>query len=151
MTAELKNEALSYLESHHVMTLSTTGVEGPWAAALFYVNDGFNLFFLTENHTRHGRNLTANPQVALAVQEDYHEWREIKGIQILGEVKPVPLWEKAKVLHLFISKFPSVSTFISDPKYVAIVARSLIYRIHPREIWYLDNKKGFSHREMIIP
>jgi len=138
------------MESHHVVTLATTGPDGPWATAVFYVNDGFTLFFLTETHTRHGRNLTANPQVAMAIHEDYNDWHLIAGIQILGEAMPLSTWEKAKVVPAFFTKFPSVSVFNSDPRYMGILARSLVYRVQPREIWYLDNKKGFSRRERII-
>lgn len=151
MSAALNEEALAYLEAHHVMTLATTGPDGPWATAVFYVNGGFDLFFLTETHTRHGRNLTNNPDVALAVHEDYKDWREIAGLQIMGEARPVSLWEKAKLVPVFTAKFPSVGMFASDPRYVPILSRSLVYRVRPREIWYIDNKKGFSTREKIIP
>ena len=30
-----------------VMTLATGGDQGPWAAALFYVHEGFTLYFLS--------------------------------------------------------------------------------------------------------
>ena len=151
MTIDIKREALSYLASHHVMTLATYGDQAPWATAVFYVNDGFSLSFLTESHTRHGRNLAADPRVAAAVHEAYDDWRAIKGIQILGRAAPVGPLEKARLLPAFIAKFPTVGVFVSDARYIAIMARALIYRVEPEEIWYLDNSKGFSRRERIIP
>lgn len=149
MTNNYDKEALAYLESHHVMTLATFGTEGPWAAAVFYINQGFTLYFLTESHTRHGRNIQANPLISGAIHEDYHDWREIKGIQFQGEAVPVTPIEKARVLTYFITKFPSVQSFISIPRYMTIIARSLLYRIKPHELWYLDNQKGFSRREKV--
>ncbi|MCL6639730.1 MAG: pyridoxamine 5'-phosphate oxidase family protein [Firmicutes bacterium] len=149
MTEQLIRETESYLENHHVMTLATTGEDGPWASAVFYVNTGFNLYFFTEGNTRHGRNLAANPLVAAAIHEDYHDWREIKGIQLQGEAVPVGPVEKARIITLFTIKFASLSVFMANPKTAAIVARAQIYKLVPREIWYLDNQKGFSARQKI--
>lgn len=42
-----RERVLDYLREHHVMTVATHGSEGPWAAAVFYVNDGFTLFCLS--------------------------------------------------------------------------------------------------------
>ncbi|APR05899.1 hypothetical protein [Thauera chlorobenzoica] len=46
MQADSTQEPLTYLQRHHVMTLATHGAGGPWAAAVFYVNDGADLYFL---------------------------------------------------------------------------------------------------------
>lgn len=150
MTAQLMQETRAYLESHHVMTLATTGEDGPWASAVFYVNTDFNLYFFTEKNTRHGRNLAANPLVAAAIHEDYHDWREIKGIQLQGEAVPVGPVEKARVIALFTRKFPSLSVFLANKKTADIVARAQVYKLVPAEIWYLDNQKGFSARQKLI-
>jgi len=145
------NEALRYLSSHHVMTLCTFGTEGPWATAVFYVNEGFTLFFLSEAGTRHGQNLSRDSRVALAVHEDYRDWREIKGLQMAGEARAVSPREKAALLPAFAAKYPHLGVFFTDPRYVAVMVRALVYRVRPREVWYLDNGKGFSRRERIVP
>jgi len=150
MNAQLMREAKAYLETHYVMTLATSGENGPWASAVFYVNTDFNLYFFTEISTRHGRNLAANPLVAAAIHEDYHDWREIKGIQLQGEAVPVGLVEKTRIIALFTHKFLSVSVLLANQKTAAIVARAQVYKLVPREIWYLDNNKGFSTRQKLI-
>jgi len=150
MNAQLIRETKAYLETHHVMTLSTAGEEGPWAAAVFYLSIDFNLYFFTETNTRHGRDLAANPLVAAAVHEDYHDWRDIKGIQLRGEATPVGRIEKARIIPLFVRKFPSVGSFLSNPKTAAAVARAQVFKLAPREIWFLENDKGFSARQQII-
>jgi uncharacterized protein YhbP (UPF0306 family) len=149
MNAQLIRETKTYLETHYVMTLSTVGEEGPWASAVFYVNTDFNLYFFTEMSTRHGRNLAVNSLVAAAIHEDYHDWREIKGIQLRGEAAPVGLVEKSRTISLFTRKFPSVSFFFTNQKTAAIVTRAQVYKLVPCEIWYLDNKKGFSARQKL--
>lgn len=149
MASELLREALAYLEAHHVMTLATAGADGPWAAAVFYVNKGFHLYFFTEEKTRHGSHLLMNPVVAATIQEDYRDWREIKGIQLRGEATPVGTLEKTRVTALFVRKFPSMSIFLAGPKTAAALARAEVYKLVPNEIWYLDNRKGFSTRQKI--
>ena len=89
MSDETVKLALDYLAGHHVMTLATYGPEGLWAAAVFYANDGFQLYFLSAGHTRHARNMAASPQAAATIQEDYADWAAIKGIQLEGTVRPL--------------------------------------------------------------
>lgn len=43
MNNSLHKNMSTYLQTHNVMTLATTGPEDLWAAAVFYVNDGFPL------------------------------------------------------------------------------------------------------------
>lgn len=46
-TENLQEQVLQYLQTHNVMTLATIGPEGPWAADVFYVNEGLNLYWLS--------------------------------------------------------------------------------------------------------
>ena len=48
----LRQTALEYLRAHRTMTRATAGKAGPWAAAVFYVNDGFDLIWLSEPGAR---------------------------------------------------------------------------------------------------
>ena len=84
MSTSPRDVALRYVEGHNVATLATTGPEGPWAAAVFYASTGFTLYFLSSPTSRHGRNIGRNAEVAATIQEDYSDWREIKGIQLEG-------------------------------------------------------------------
>ena len=83
---EVVSQALEYLQQHTVMTLATSGPNGPWAAAVFYASDGFDLYFLSAGHTRHATDLARDPHVAATIQENYLDWPEIKGIQLEGVV-----------------------------------------------------------------
>ncbi|MBX3613624.1 MAG: pyridoxamine 5'-phosphate oxidase family protein [Burkholderiaceae bacterium] len=62
MTAALHQRVLAYLGEHRVMTLATQGRDGPWAAAVFYASEGFDLYFLSSPSTRHCADLSANPR-----------------------------------------------------------------------------------------
>ena len=67
---------------NNVVTLATSGPEGIWAAAVFYAEDGFELTFLSAEHTRHARNIASQSHVAATIQEDYADWPGIQGIQL---------------------------------------------------------------------
>ena len=46
----LRTEILSYLATHNVMTIASCHENLPWAAAVFYASDGFDLYFLSNPH-----------------------------------------------------------------------------------------------------
>ena len=79
---ELRRDALAYLRAHNTVSLATNGADGPWAASVFYVNLGLGLYFLSEPTARHSRNVEANPLIGATINEDYKDWREIKGTQM---------------------------------------------------------------------
>ena len=86
---KLQDKVLEYLQTCNVLTLATNGVDGLWAAAVFYVNKDFTLYFLSDPATRHAINIINNPQVAATIQEDYKDWKKIKGIQLEGVVHKI--------------------------------------------------------------
>ena len=68
------------------MTLATCAGDAPWAATVFFASDDLQLYFFSSPDSRHCQNLALNPKVAVTIQEDYHDWRKIKGIQLEGQV-----------------------------------------------------------------
>jgi uncharacterized protein len=150
MSDALRAAALDYLARRHVMTLATIGPEGPWAAAVFYANDGFDLYFLSAATTRHGRNLAADPRVAVTIQEDHRDWPEIRGVQLEGTVVPVPGPDLDRVRALYGAKFPVVgNAAAAPPAILAALARVRWYRVAPRALYYVDNAVAFGHREEV--
>ena len=145
--SDLRVQALRYLERHQVMTLATAAGDDLWAAALFYVNLDFSLFFLSAGHTRHARHLKGSSRVAATIQEDYRDWREIKGIQLEGTADRLHGAERAQAITLYGRKFP----VIGQP--VAAIAEALArvdwYRVTPARLYFIDNSKGFGHRDEV--
>lgn len=154
---KLREIILSYLESHHTLSLATVGDDGlPHAATLFYVNRGFDIFFVTSPASRHGLNLTQHAQVSVTIDEDYASWRLIKGIQMGGKVKPVGgIWENGRLALSFVKKFPDVADFFSAPqrlgeKIFSKVEGVKFYELLPSRIYFIDNERGFGHREELL-
>ncbi len=144
-----REQALSYLESHHVMTLATSGAEGPWAAAVFYVNDGFTLYFLSSPRSRHGGDLTAEARCAAAIHEDYPDWPDIKGIQLEGPVRRLSGTERAAAIARYAKKFPVVRPGRAPELIRAALERIAWYELVPERCYLIDNSKGFGHRDEI--
>ena len=151
MSDELKRDILDYMETHNTMTLATCQGGCPWAATVFYAGDGFRLYFFSAPDSRHCQNLAANPRVAVTIQEDYHDWREIKGIQLEGKVAAVDsLLEKGKAMVAYTRKYPEIIKIFTSPSSGALYQAFLkvkFYCVVPERIFYIDNKQGFGKRQ----
>ncbi len=149
--AQARDRALDYLAAHRVMTLATRGPDGLWAADVFYVNSGFNLYFVSSPTSRHGRNLAAQPQAAATVHEDYLDWREIKGIQLEGAVEQVAAAEEAAVRTLYGGKFPVTADLAGAPApIVSAFAKVRWYKLAAARAYFIDNSAGFGHRDQVF-
>ncbi len=149
----LRRDILEYLETHNVMTIASCAKDVPWAAAVFYASDGLDLYFFSNPRSRHGVNMAANATVSAAIHEDYSNWREIRGIQLEGRAERLRgLKMKARFWKVY-TKFFFVAKFFRSGPLRETVQRKLagirLYRIAPRAVWYLDNSRGFGHREML--
>jgi uncharacterized protein YhbP (UPF0306 family) len=148
--ANARINAQAYLRAHNVMTLATHGPEGLWAAAVFYVHENFDLYFLSSPSTRHSLNLAANPRVAVTIQEDYDDWRAIKGIQLEGNVTRLEGLEQARAILLYGKKFSIVGNIARAPAKIArAFSRVAWYRLTPTRVYFVDNSQGFGHRDEI--
>jgi uncharacterized protein YhbP (UPF0306 family) len=148
--AALRARVLDYLRAHHVMTLATHGAGGPWAAAVFYVNDGFTLYFLSGPKSRHALNLAGHPRVAATVQTDYADWPEIKGVQLEGVAGEITGAEEKRARALYGGKFPVVGKLAKAPAaIVAALAKVRWYRVVPERLHFVDNSVGFGHRDEV--
>jgi hypothetical protein len=143
------SDALAYLAAHNVMSLATHGPEGPWSAAVFYASEGFTLYFVSAASTRHGRNLEADPRAAATIQEDYSDWREIKGLQIEGRVERLADAERPRVASLYADKFPAIRPDRAPPEIAAALVRIGWYRLVPSRVLFIDNARGLGHREEV--
>jgi uncharacterized protein len=146
----LRDNALAYLHDHNVMTLATTGPQGLWAAAVFYVNDGFTLNFLSAPSSRHSLNIEAQPTVSATIQEDYKDWREIKGIQLAGEASRIEGSEQAVAIARYGLKFPIVGNLASAPtEIVKALSRIVWYKVVLTRLYFIDNTLGLGHRDEV--
>ena len=154
----LRQSLLAYLQTHNVMTIASCDQNIPWAAAVFYASDEFDLYFFSNPKSRHGVNMAANAVVSAAIHEDYHDWRAIRGIQLEGWAERLrSLKLQARFWEVYLKKFPFVKQFFPAGQQAGGLRDMLqakltgirLYRIVPHTVYYIDNSRGFGHREML--
>lgn len=142
--------AAQYLQRHHVMTLATCGERGPWAAAVFYVNVGPTLYFLSSPSSRHCLDLAHDPRCAATVQDDTGDWTQIKGIQLEGTAVELHGSEAQLARQRYGEKFPLVAQTDRTPAPIAAaLAKVSWYRLQLARLHFIDNSRGFGHRDTI--
>jgi len=154
MAEELKQQILDYLRAHNTMTLATCAGNVPWAATVFYASDELSLYFFSAPESRHCQNLEVNSRVAVTIQEDYRDWREIKGLQLEGNGALVDsVIEKAKALAVYARKYPEVIKLFTDPG-SGVFHRAFLkvkfYRVTPEQVFFIDNAQGFGKRRQLL-
>jgi hypothetical protein len=154
MSDLLKRQVLSYLEVHNTMTLGTCLGDVPWAATVFYASDDLHLYFFSVPDSRHCQNLAANPRVAVTVQEDYHDWQKIKGIQLEGTAILVDsIIEKAKAMAVYARKYPEVIKLFTNPAsglFYKAFLKVKFYCVIPEKLFFIDNEQGFGKRQELV-
>ena len=143
----MRKQVLEYLRQHQVMTLATIGTEGPWAATVFYVNEDFELYFLSSGHTRHSQNISENSRAAAAIQEDYKDWPSIKGIQLEGVVSQLQGADRRRARSLYEEKYQFIKNATTQIRLG--LARANWYQLIPSRLYFIDNSKGLGHRDEI--
>ncbi len=153
MSDPLKQQILDYLETHNTMTLATCSGDVPWAATVFYASNDLRLYFFSAPDSRHCQNLAANPRVAVTIQEDYDDWRKIKGIQLEGTVTLVDsIAEKAKAMTAYARKYPEVIRLFTNPAsglFYKAFLKVKFYCVVPQKLFFIDNEQGFGKRQEI--
>lgn len=145
MNRDPRQLALDYLATHQVMSLATNGPFGLWAAAVFYLNEQFELYFLSAGHTRHAQNMAANPQVAVTIQEDYADWQAIKGIQLEGVVRLLTGAERDWAIEQYRLKYPFIAN--GSGRMQEALAKTNWYGLRPGRVYFIDNSLGLGHRD----
>lgn len=148
MSDDAFSDALAYLAAHNVLTLATQGPAGLWAAAVFYVNEQFALYFLSAADTRHVQNLRENPRAAGTIQEDYADWKTIKGIQLEGPVQQLSGSERRAAIARYAEKFAFLRE--APPEIGRALERVDWFRLQPDSLYLIDNSRGFAHRERVL-
>ena len=145
MSRTSKDEVMEYLKGNQYANLATLNADDPaqpHVSTVAYVNDGLDLYFVTNHKSQKFVNVSRNRKVAGSIDRDESDWMKITGIQIEGVAEPVSEAEAAKVFGLYAEKFPVIKNFPPNPDY-------RFSRIRPKKIWLLDYKKGFGHRDSI--
>lgn len=130
---------LAYMRDHITMTLATARDGQPHAATVFYANDGFDLYYISDPDTMHGQDALANPNVFVTISQDYADWQRIQGIQLSG--RAALLRDGARAAEVYAAKFPFISAF--PPEAVTY------WKVTAEWVRMTDNTIAFAHKDEI--
>ena len=168
MQDELRQTVLAFLQQHHVMTLATQGAAAaagdtdgddgdsvdtdscPWAAAVVYAHDATTLYFLSSARSRHARDLARDARVAVSIQSQPADWKDIRGIQLQGRAVQLEGAERLAAMARYGLRFPIVGNLARAPAaIVQAFAKVSWYRVDAKYLFFIDNSKGFGHRDRL--
>lgn len=144
-------ELAAFLGAQHVMSIATTGADGPGCAAVFYAIDADgSMLFVSDPASRHGADLAVNPACAAEVHADARDWRAIRGAQLRGDARPVSDAARAAARGRYLARFADLSAQLADPAHAKLAerfARATFYRFVPAWARLIDNARGFAARD----
>ena len=144
------DEVRAFLDAHAALTLACADADGPWAADVYYVRDGRDLLYLSSPASRHAEALARDPRAAATVHGTARDWREIRGVQLDGEVAEVEgTLETARLLTLYLTKFPFAKPLL-EAAGAALRKKVRLYRLTPRTVWFVDNTEGLTGRSEVV-
>ena len=144
MTEQIKNKICEYLANHYYLNLATVSPDGrPMAHTVAYVSEREIVYLATNKNTRKVQNIMQNPQVAFTVDEDDPDWFDMKALQVEGKATIVASEEELReVGEIMAAKFPVIADLPPDPDTIMI-------KIEPAVVYYLDYSIEFGHRESV--
>ena len=144
MAEELKEKINQYLANHYYLNLATVDPQGsPMAHTMAYVSKDSVVYLATNNKTRKIQNIIHNPHVAYTVDEDDPDWFDMQALQVEGKASIISDEKELREFgEIMVAKFPIAADMPPDPDTVMI-------KIEPEVIYYLDYSIEFGHREKL--
>jgi general stress protein 26 len=144
MTQELKDSINRYLANHYYLNLATVSSQGnPMAHTMAYVSKDLAVYLSTNKNTRKVQNISHNPYVAFTVDEDDPDLFSMQALQVEGKASRIADEKELREIgEILAAKFPIVADMPPDPDTIMI-------KIEPVVIYYLDYRVEFGHREKI--
>ena len=143
---------LGFLEQHHAMTVAAADPKGvPWATPVFYVNEGFRLYWISNSHGRLGAYLGANPRAAVTILDASSGWQRMQGLQVEGGVRLINSWrEYIRCARLYLRKFPGRGRDLFNSRtgrhFVQNGPGIRFYQLEVERCWFTDHSKGLGSR-----
>ncbi|KKM15758.1 hypothetical protein LCGC14_1692780 [marine sediment metagenome] len=144
MPDEIKARIRQYLEERMYINLGTVCADGtPLVHTVGFVTDGDAVCFMTDKRTRKAQNIVGNKAVAFTSDKDEPEIPKIQGVQMTGRASKVTDAEVVqRVMGMIVGKYPIMAEMPPNENYV-------VFRVEFKEGIFIDNTKGFGHRDCV--
>jgi uncharacterized protein YhbP (UPF0306 family) len=135
------------LHEESALSLATVDENGEaWVAPLYYIPDAdLALCWLSSRSSLHSVNLARNSKASATVYRHAETWREIRGLQMRGQVSVVTQRERRRTL---IERYRE--RFQLGALFRAAISQCTLYVFRPEFFRYLDNSRRFGYRFELI-
>lgn len=137
-TFEWKRYITECMESTKYCSIATVDEKGVWNNPVFFAWDNkFNVYFISQMHSRHMQNLQKNSRIAVAIYNTEQEG-DVAGIQLEGSAH-ILLNDKDAIQHAFDTYFSragkgsDVEQYINNPSWIFV-------QISPEYLYYFDTR-----------
>ncbi len=147
---ELQSTIIQFMDQLTTMTLGCSLDEVPWTAPVYYARQNFDLIFFSSKLSRHSMTFEKNPRASASIYGQYNSWKEIKGLQLSGNVQAVnSALAIARATKTYLTRYPFVKEFLTHAGSITSgTAKKMtnisLYAFRPDTIYYMDNSQGFG-------
>ncbi len=143
-----KQVLLRYLQSKRLMQLATAN-KNPWICTIYYtIDEEFNIYFLSNQKTKHCQDILKNPNVACAITDSHQKVLDDKiGVQIEGTAIQVQdQKEIKKAVNLWNQANPGVAKILSFSAIFLKLRKERVFKVQPTKIKFF-NEALFGAKE----
>lgn len=144
MAEELKDKINQYLANHYYLNLATVSLQGsPMAHTMAYASKDSVVYLATNKNTRKVQNIMHDSRVAYTIDEDDPDWFDMQALQVEGRASIITDEKELREIgEIMAAKFPIAADMPPDPDTIMI-------KIEPEVIYYLDYSVEFGHRDKL--
>lgn len=142
-TGELEERIEDYISSRRLATIALSRDNKPSAHTVFYINEGLDIYFVSDPLTEKVKTIEVNPAASLTIDDDEKDWTNIKGIQLYGKAEMIPPEKDEELLRVYHDKYPELKELGGVPEHHVFI------KVIPDKIYFLDYSKEFGAREIL--
>ncbi|MDY6836193.1 MAG: pyridoxamine 5'-phosphate oxidase family protein [Chloroflexota bacterium] len=145
MSEDLKKQITGFINHCRTCTVATVSSEGgPNASTVYFKNNGLDLYFNTSKESQKVEDLKHNAKVAITIEGDGpipESDKDIKGIQYYGKAEVLADDDTSGVPQTVIARHKAFNSVRPG--------NSVIVKVAPNKIHFLDYSRGFRHRDTL--
>ncbi len=145
---EWKKYLLECLNSTDYCCIATMDKKGVWSNPVYFAWDNeFNLYFISQMHSRHMQNLSKNSRIAVSIFKTEQKG-DVIGIQLEGTASILAKHDRKEVQHAYDTYYkraghgPDVQGYINNPTWLYV-------KITPESIHYFDTRFLKEERQSV--
>lgn len=129
------------------LTLATIRPDGyPQATTVSYASDGLTIYVGVGKESQKIANIRHCNKVSLAINTEYHNWNQIKGVSMGGIAEILTDADEIRVATgCMIKRFPQVIEWLDSGQ----ASEAVFLKITPQVVSILDYEKGFGHTSLV--